>query len=67
MKRIYMVLVVTLVVGCTPEPEKHGKYTNNAPLPGVMYEEACLNNVVYYNSSHHLAPAFKPDGTLYTC
>ena len=27
----------------------------------------CLQGVQYYITGYHLAPAFKPDGTLYTC
>lgn len=33
----------------------------------AFVEEICIKGVVYYSSGYQLAPAFKPDGTLYTC
>jgi hypothetical protein len=33
---------------------------------GVQSVE-CIKGVQYYNYSYGFAPAFKPDGTLYTC
>lgn len=63
MKVIYMILIAILVGGCAPP--QPGKYTNKQ-LPGMLVE-TCINNVIYYESNHQLAPAFRPTGTLYTC
>jgi hypothetical protein len=30
-------------------------------------DTTCIRGVEYYRTGHQLAPAFKPDGTLYTC
>lgn len=63
MRIIYAILITILVIGCAPQTP--GKYTNKQ-LPGMLLE-TCINNVTYYESNHQLAPAFRPDGTLYTC
>lgn len=34
---------------------------------GPFSEEICLKGVTYYKGHMSLAPAFKQDGTLYTC
>lgn len=56
MKKI-LIMSILLLVGCTSQPD--GK--------PFSVDEICIKGVVYYNSGYKLAPAFKPNGTLYTC
>jgi hypothetical protein len=41
--------------------------STNKPKYGFKYQNECIRGVVYYEYMSRLAPAFKPDGTLYTC
>ncbi len=59
MKILGLIAVVFALAGCSEgllSPE--GRF-------GL--DEYCLKGVVYYTSHNQIAPAFKPDGTLYTC
>ena len=46
-----------LLAGCVPTPEGSN----------VSVREGCIKGVTYYYTGHKLSPAFKPDGSLYTC
>lgn len=63
MKKLLILTVLSMLMACAPQ---EGKYTKIDNLSAFLYEE-CINKVVYYRSAHHLAPAFKPDNTVYTC
>ena len=58
---VLSVLMVLLVVsGCKKEPIS---YIGGKTWPG----ELCVNGVVYYSFGHGKAPAYKIDGSLYSC
>lgn len=63
MKQLIIILLVIVLVGCG----KNGEYTNGNIPPLSIRTEKCFNGVVYYNTGQGIAPAFKPDGSLYTC
>lgn len=55
-------LVITLslllgVAACSDQPD--GKSWG--------MKERCISGVIYYYDADKLAPAFKPDGSLFTC
>lgn len=58
MKKLLAIIAgVVVLSGCTD------------PNTGIRATESirCIKGVEYYASGYRLAPAFKPDGTLYTC
>lgn len=55
LKIITMIVLLASVTACSDEG-----------LPFGVNEE-CLRGVVYCSSGYKLAPALKPDGSLYTC
>jgi hypothetical protein len=57
MIKLYSLILIFALAGCLP-PTK---------ITYTGYETECIRGVVYYNSGHRLAPAYKQDGTLYTC
>lgn len=57
MKKLILLLSLVLV-GCSSDE------ITNIPLNSLR--KICIEGVIYYNS-HSITPAFKPDGTLYTC
>jgi len=59
----YLLIIFSFVLsGCAPTA---GKYTDGNP--GFFGREICKSGVVYYTNGQGIAPAFKPDGSLYTC
>lgn len=52
-----LVVLSILLVGC-------GSQSDGKPW---AVEEICIKGVTYYASGYQLAPAFHPDGKLYTC
>jgi hypothetical protein len=50
-------LSALLCAGCVPKPEGSE----------LSVREACIKGVTYYYTGYRLAPAFKPDGTLFVC
>jgi hypothetical protein len=61
-------LFCVLLVGCGFS-ESSGTYTKPSSYERErLLKEKCIYGVVYYVSGNSsLAPAFKPDGTLFTC
>jgi hypothetical protein len=59
MRLITIVLVLLVLGGCRNPGEFTGEMTRGG--------ERCKNGVVYYLAGHSIAPAFKPDGTLFLC
>jgi len=72
MKRL--LFLVFFIAGCDVQ---HKDYAVDAGPAGyariderlVAYEvkERCINGVSYYIHGRRMAPAFKPDGSLYLC
>ncbi len=56
-KTLIVAFIALLCVGC--ERQSDGK--------SYSTRDECIRGVVYYESGYKLAPAFKPDGSLYTC
>jgi len=67
-KYLLIGLFCVLLVGCGFS-ESSGTYTKPSSYEkDRLVKEKCMNGVVYYVSGHNsLAPAFKPDGSLFTC
>lgn len=61
MRYLFLTLLI-LIASC--EDDKGYK---TAPAWGSVVNEKCVKGVIYYNAYNRMAPAFKPDGTLYTC
>jgi hypothetical protein len=61
-KLLTAILVVTLA-GCEPVPRPPDHELSLTEPQGTV----CYRGVVYYQYINSIAPAFKPDGTLYTC
>lgn len=58
---LIVLIIMTLIVGCGGQGE-YTKFKGSG-----IFAEKCINGVVYYFQGHGMAPAFKPDGSLYTC
>lgn len=52
-----VLLCVLFLSGCTAKPDGSE----------IRVREKCVKGVVYYVTGYKLAPAFKSDGTLFTC
>lgn len=59
-QKLIIILSAVVLVGCGSS----GEYTGREIRTMSLMVEKCFNGVVYYNG---IAPAFKPDGSLYTC
>lgn len=57
MNKLLAIICAAFVLGGCSKPDGRPAFV----------EEICIKGVVYYSSGYHLAPAFKQDGTLYTC
>ena len=63
MKKILLILVVLLVVGCNDNDRKpiHKPYTF------IKHKELCIGGVVYYMLGRSMAVAYNVDGSLILC
>jgi hypothetical protein len=62
-----MICILSLVaLGCA-DYEKDIRTDHDKFIDRIAGMEVCLKGVVYYNGNNRLTPAFKPDGSLYTC
>lgn len=55
-----LVITLSLLLGataCSDQPD--GEFWG--------MKERCIKGVIYYSYGYRLAPAFKPDGSLFTC
>lgn len=59
------ILTIVSMVGCS-QTLTEGRLTKVTNADYVTYE-TCKAGVVYYIRGQGLAPAFKPDGSLFTC
>lgn len=53
-------MALLAVTGCN---DKRETFIDGNSWPSEM----CIRGVVYYTFGHGKAPAYKPDGTLYSC
>jgi len=68
MKTAFIVLLLSLLVACSPE------FIDSEGRKKATLAEVCLNGVVYYYHGHGVdyhgwgfSPKFKPDSTVETC
>lgn len=57
-KMKYMLLVLAVLLSAC---------NRNDDGTTLFTRKSCINGVVYYENGHKLAPAFKPNGTLFLC
>ena len=57
MKLLIIFVAVAMLSGCMDKPQGSE----------IAVEERCVKGVTYYLTGYQLAPAFRADGSLYTC
>ena len=65
MKVLWAILISIAILGCS-EPVSEGRFTGIITTD-ISTLEMCKAGVVYYTRGQGIAPAYRPDGSLFTC
>lgn len=67
MKKLISLVLLMLLTGCDSKVQINELGKSEHMNSRNTFNRVCLQGVIYYENTKRLAPAFKPDGTLYTC